>query len=210
MNKLPLLLIGAGGHARACIDVIEQGGHYSVVGLIGSRTEVGKKVFGYSVLAIDEDLPDLLKKYPCALVTVGQIKTPDIRVGLFNRVKENGARLPTILSPHAYVSSRASIGEGTIVLHGAVVNAGAIIGRNCIINSQALVEHDAVIGDHCHIATSATINGQVKIDDMTFVGSNACVRQALKIGKKCLIGMGQHILTDCEAGTVIPAPRNQL
>ena len=70
---------------------------------------------------------------------------------------------PCSSRPHAHVSRHATLGAGTIVMHGAVVNAGAVVGRNCIINSQSLVEHDAVIGDHCHIATAAAINSGVRI-----------------------------------------------
>lgn len=204
MTKVPILLVGAGGHAGACIDVIEQEGRFIVAGLVGLRPEVGTRKFGYSVLGTDADLPALLGDYVYALVSVGQIKTPEPRIRLFDLLQQNGCTLPVIVSPRAYVSPHASLGAGTIVLHGAVVNAGAAVGRNCILNSQSLVEHDAVVADHCHIATAAAINSGVRIGAATFIGSNSCVRQGINIGERCLIGMGQRVLADCGPGTHMP------
>lgn len=207
MNKPPIVLVGAGGHARACIDVIELEGRFSVAGLVGLREEVGTRVLGYPVLGTDQDLSAVLGDVRHALVTIGQIKTPDLRIRLFEAIERQGCALPVIVSPHAHVSKHATLGAGTIIMHGAIVNAGASVGRNCIVNSQALVEHDSAIADHCHIATACAINSGVHVGAGTFVGSNACVRQGTRIGARCLIGMGQRVLADCADGTWLPAPR---
>ena len=208
MSKIPLLLVGAGGHARACIDVLELDGRFGIAGLAGLPDEVGTRILGYPVLGADQDLPALLRDCTHALVTVGQIKTPELRIRLFNALEKNGYTLPVVVSPRAHVSRHATLGAGTIVMHGAIVNAGATVGRNCIINSQALIEHDAVVADHCHIATAAAINSGVSVGAGTFVGSNACVRQSTRIGERCVIGMGQRVLADCTAGTWMP-PRSK-
>ncbi len=207
VNKLPILLLGAGGHARACIDVIEQEGRFAVAGLVGLREEVGTQLLGYAVLGSDEDLPALLRDYKHALVTIGHIKTPDGRIRLFNAIEKNNGTLPVVVSPRAHVSRHATLGAGSIVMHGAIVNAGATVGRNCIINSLALVEHDAVVGDHCHVSTAAVINGGASVGAGTFIGSNSCVRDSIRLGERCLIGMGQNVLTDCAADTWLPSPK---
>jgi sugar O-acyltransferase (sialic acid O-acetyltransferase NeuD family) len=188
-----------------CVDVVECEARFSIVGLVGLPHEVGTRILGYPVLGTDEDLSGLLTPYPNVIVTAGQIKTPDLRIRLFDMLHRSGRTLPTIVSPRAYVSPHATVGAGSIVMHGAVVNAGAAIGRNCIINSQALVEHDAVIGDHCHISTAAVINGGVQVGPGTFVGSNSSVRESAAIGARCVIGMGQRVLADCSDGTWLPA-----
>lgn len=207
MTESAILLVGAGGHARACIDVIEQEGSFAVAGLVGQPAEVGSRVLGYMVLGTDADLPGMAGKYSHALIAIGQIKTPEPRVRLFGMLERTGFTLPVIVSPRAYVSPHASIGPGSIVMHGAVVNAGAVVGRNCIINSQSLVEHDAAISDHCHIATGAAINSGVHIGVGTFIGSNSSVRQGIRIGDGCVVGMGQRVLADCESGVCLPAAR---
>jgi sugar O-acyltransferase (sialic acid O-acetyltransferase NeuD family) len=204
MNALSLLLVGAGGHARACVDVIEADGRFRVGGLLGLPDQVGALILGYPVLGTDEDLPRLAPLHSHALVAVGQITTPDTRIRLFRRLRELGYQLPCIVSPRAHVSRHAAIAAGTIVMHGAIVNAGAIIGENCILNSQSLIEHDTTVGNHCHIATAAAVNSGVRVADGSFVGSNACIRQGIRIGERCVIGMGQRVLRDCAAGSQLP------
>lgn len=209
MSKPSILLIGAGGHALSCIDVIEQEGGFQIAGLVGLPNEVGLNAFGHPVLGTDQDLPDLQKDIQYALVTVGQIKTPEPRMTLFERAEQIGFFMPSIVSPQAYVSPNAVLGTGTIVMHGAIVNAGAVIGSNCILNSRTLVEHGAAIGDHCHIATAAIVNGDAKIGAGTFIGSGAGVRESIKIGASCLIGMGQMVLADCPDGYRMPAGKGK-
>lgn len=209
MSGEPILLVGAGGHARACIDVIEQEQRFLVGGLIGQAHEVGTTVLGYPVLGTDADIPAMCREYPNALVVVGQIKTPEPRMRLFELLERHHVRLPVVVSPLAYLSRHATVGAGSIVMHGAVINAGATVGRNCIINTQALVEHDAVIGDHCHISTSSAVNSGVRVGAGTFIGSGCSVRQGLMIGERCVVGMGQRVLTDCEAGTRVPPSRQE-
>jgi sugar O-acyltransferase (sialic acid O-acetyltransferase NeuD family) len=202
-----ILLLGAGGHARACVDVIEQDGRFGVGGLLGLREEVGSKILGYPVIGTDADVARVAREFDAALVTVGQIKTPTVRIRLFEALEAAGVALPVIVSPRAYVSRHARLGAGTIVMHGAIVNAGAVVGRNCILNSQSLVEHDVVVGDHCHVATGAAINSGVRVGDGTFVGSGSTVRQGLTIGEHCVVGMGQRVLADCAAGSQLPPRR---
>jgi sugar O-acyltransferase (sialic acid O-acetyltransferase NeuD family) len=199
-----ILLLGAGGHARACIDVLEQHGQFRVAGLIGVPQEVGSEVLGYRVLGTDGDLPRFRQQYLYALVAVGQIKTPEHRMRLFELAQAHGWQIPSVVSPRAHVSRHASLASGTIVMHGAIVNAGAAIGRNCILNSHSLVEHDAVVADHCHVATAAAINSGVQVGAGSFIGSNSCVRQGIRIGERCVIGMGQRVLKDCPAATHLP------
>jgi sugar O-acyltransferase (sialic acid O-acetyltransferase NeuD family) len=206
VSGIPLLLIGAGGHARACIDVIETEGRFTVAGLLGLPEEVGQHVLGYPVVGSNDDLPDQAARIGTALVTVGQIKTPALRIHLFEQLLAAGCRTPTIVSPRGHVSAHSRIGEGSIVMHGAIVNAGATVGRNCILNSQSLVEHDCVVADHCHVSTSAAVNSGVRIGRGTFVGSGVTVRQGVTIGAACVIGMGQRVLRDCADGEQLPRP----
>jgi sugar O-acyltransferase (sialic acid O-acetyltransferase NeuD family) len=190
MGKPGLILIGAGGHARACIDVIEQLGAFEIMGLIGTEEELQNELMGYRVIATEADFPDLAKQYQYALITVGQIKSPLVRQGLYAQVLALGFKLPVIISPIAYVSNHAVVGNGTIVMNGAVVNANSMVGNNCIINSKALIEHDATVGDHCHISTGAIVNGATNIGAGSFIGSGSVIKQGITLGSHCLVGMG--------------------
>ena len=194
MSKPKLILIGAGGHAHACIDVIEQHGGYQIAGLVGMSEEVHTRHLGYEVIATDGDLPQLVKDYPYALITVGQIQTPDHRIRLYQQTNKLGFQLPAIIAPSAHVSRHATVGAGSIVMHGAIVNAGAMVGNNCIINTHALLEHDATVEDHCHISTGTILNGYVHIGTGSFVGSGSIIKQGLTLGTRCVVGMGLSVL----------------
>ena len=190
MNKPRLILIGAGGHAHACIDVIEQQGQYQIAGLVGMVDEVNTRYFGHEVIAADRDLPQLSKDYPYSLIAVGQIHTPDHRIRLYQQAIELGFQLPIIIAPTANVSRYATLGPGTMVMHGAVVNAGAEVGSNCIINTRAIVEHDATVADHCHISTGAIVNGDATIGIGCFIGSGTVIKEGVSVGPRCIVGMG--------------------
>ena len=172
----PLILIGGGGHCRSCIDVIESSGFFMIAGIV---EQPGKNkdnsILGYPIIGYDNELATLRKHFDYALVTVGQIGSGIVRQKLFNYLKELNFILPVIISPLAYVSKHAAIGEGTIVMHQVIVNAGAHIGNNCILNTKCLIEHDAVVGDYTHISTAAVLNGDSTIGSRCFVGSNATI-----------------------------------
>ena len=200
MSKPQLLLIGAGGHALACIEVIESEARFSIAGLVGVAQDVGKSRLGYAVLESDDALPTLAEKYKYALISVGQIKSPARRKELYQRALDFGFQLPAIIAPSARVSRHASIGPGTIVMHGAVVNAGAVVGSNCILNTCSIVEHEAVIGDCCHIATTAVVNGSSHVGEGSFLGSGSIVREGLRLGAECVVGMGVCVRHDLNDG----------
>jgi sugar O-acyltransferase (sialic acid O-acetyltransferase NeuD family) len=184
-----IVLIGTGGHAASCIDVIESEGRFRIVGLVGMESELHQRLCGYEVIATDDALRDLAREYRCALITVGHIKTCETRLRLYRQACEAGFEMPVIVSPHSRISSHASVGPGSIVMYGAMVNANARVGSNCIINSLALIEHDVVVGDHCHISTGVILNGNVRVGETSFIGSGTVTKHNISIGAACLVGM---------------------
>lgn len=185
--KKKIILIGGGGHCRSCIDVIERDNRFTIAGIIDVPEKVGQTVFGYTIIGSQDDLQEIVKTCKLYLITIGQIKSPDIRIEKYEQIVRIGGEFPVVVSPKSHVSKRANIGEGTIVMHGVIVNAGASIGKNCIINTGAIIEHDVIIGDHCHISTGATINGGTVIKQGSFLGSNAVTKEYITIGEKSFI-----------------------
>ena len=196
MVKGNLILVGAGGHSRSCIDAIEQQSNYTIGGLVGLSEELGSDQFGYKVLATDSELGELARKFPYALISLGQITSPEIRIRLFEKALEHGFIFPTIIVPSAYVSPHSTIGAGTIIMQGAIVNAGAVIGENCIINSRAVVEHDSRVESHCHISTGVILNGNTTIGKGSFIGSGTTIKEGVSIGAGSLLGMGLAVRHD--------------
>lgn len=209
--KEEIILIGGGGHCKACIDVIETEEKFKIAGIVDIKKKLHHKVLGYEIIACDEDLPRLVKEYKNYLITMGQIKSKEKRKAKFECLKRLGAYLPTIISPSAHISKHALIEEGTIVLHMASINTNARIGKNCIINTGAVIEHDVTIGNHCHISTASIINGGCHVEEGVFVGSNSVVANKLNIAKNTIIGAGSLVIKSIkESGTYAGHPAKTL
>lgn len=179
-----IILIGSGGHAKSCVDVIEMEKKFKIIGFVDKNS---KELLGYKKIGSDDDLKKLLKITKYAHIGIGKIKNDNFREKIFSKLKKIGFKLPIIISPRAYVSKNSKIKEGTIIMHDVLVNAGSEIGKNCIINTKSLIEHDTKISDHCHIATSAIVNGDCKIGKNSFVGSSSIIRQGIVVKKNSFI-----------------------
>ena len=181
-----IILIGSGGHAKSCIDIIEKENKFKIVCLV-DKFKKNSRLFNYPI--VDEKIPieNLLKKAKNALIAVGQIKNADTRVKLFQKYKKLGFKFPVIISPNAIVSNYSEIDEGSIIMHQTIINASSRIGSNCIINNKSLVEHDVVIGNHCHISTSVKVNGNATIGNRVFIGSNSVIVNSKKIKSNTFI-----------------------
>ena len=189
--KKNLILLGGGGHCKSVIEVAESAG-YKILGVLDKPEEVGKQALDYKVIGTDDDIPHYIEKAEF-VITVGFIKNPAIRIKLYNKVKEVGGKLATIIASSAHVSKYAMLSEGTVIMHQAVVNAGAKIGVNSIINTFANIEHDAQIGDQCHISTGAMVNGDCKVGDRCFIGSQSVLANGIEIGDDIIVGAGSFV-----------------
>ena len=177
--KKKLIIIGAGGHAKSCIDVIENQGKYKIYGIIDKGNK--KRLLNYKVLGNEKELPTIRKRIDHAFIAIGHLKNNSVRLKIQKLLKKYSFKLPIIISKKAHVSKNSKIGEGTIVMHNCLVNSCATIGKNCIINSGAIIEHDTNIQDNVHVSTNSTVNGSVLIGKNSFIGSGSVIRQNIKI-----------------------------
>ena len=193
MKRKNIILIGAGGHATSCIDVIEATNKYKIIGLIDKKKKTYLKIGNKKYKIFNEkEIFDNKKKF-YALICIGSNLLIKKRNILFKKYKKLGFKFPTIISPFSYVSKFSKIKDGTIIMHKAIINSNVKIGSNCIINTKSLIEHDCVIGDNSHIATSANINGHVKIGKNCFIGSNSTLVPSVKIKDNSFIKAGRLI-----------------
>ncbi len=188
-----IILIGGGGHALSCIDVIEHEKKFKIVGIVDEKLKK-EKILNYKVIGGDSDLKKIKKNVDYAFITVGQIGLSNKRRNIFNKLKKLGFKIPFIISPKSMLSKNVKINEGTIIHHGVAVNSGVTVGKNCIINTNCLLEHGVKVGDHTHIATSVVINGDVRVGSSSFIGSGAIIRNSLNIGSKAFIPMGKIVI----------------
>ena len=197
-----IIIIGTGGHATSCIDVLEAEGKFKIKGLIEKESSSKSKFMGYPILGIDKDLKKIKRECEYAFIGVGQIKNYELREKKFNELISLGFKIPFIISPNAYVSKRSKIELGTIVMHKVIVNSNVKIGMNCIINSRSLIEHDVEVEKNCHISTGTILNGGAKIGKNTFIGSGAILKEGIKVGENSIITAGSIVLKDIKNNNI--------
>lgn len=209
MVKIPLILVGGGGHCKSVIDVAESAG-YTILGILDKPEEVGKQVLDYKVIGTDDDIPQYVDKAEF-LITVGQIKSAAIRKKVAERIRNAGGRLATIIAPDAYISKYASVGEGSIIMHRAFLNAEAVVGCNTIINTLTNLGHEVKVGDFCHLSTGVMVCGNVTIGDEVFIGSQSVVNQGVQVSSEVVIGSMTCVNKSItESGTYAGVPAEKI
>lgn len=201
-NKHKVVLIGGGGHAKACFDVLYGNKEIELIGYTDNFASLDDSSLNLPYLGKDDVVKTLSKEY-CYLNTIGHLGNPALRIQLTEFYQQFGVKFLTFVAQSAWVSSHAKLGLGSIVMHQGIISANTQIGEHCIINNKALVEHDCILGNQVHVSTGALINGGVRIGDNTFVGSGAILRNGIEIGKNVLIGMGAVVTESVPDGVRI-------
>ena len=199
--KNRVVILGDGGHAISVTDVLFARNEFELFGVFGLKAERADFWHNQGIRWFHEsELSSARDSASFALVGIGQILDPEPRVRAFNRVVETGFKPLTLVSPNAYVSKHAILGQGTVAMHGSVINAFARVGDNSIVNSRSLLEHGVKVGDHSHVSTGAILNGDSRVGDKTFIGSGAILKQGVSVGSMCVVSMGATITKNLPEG----------
>ncbi len=194
MNK-PVIIIGAGDHAKVLLDILlEQ--NVNVIGLTDKSISKGTCIYGVPVIGDDSEILKY-KTDEIELVNgIGSVENTLIRQKVFSSLKEKSFFFRSVIHEASIVSKRAKLGEGVQLLAGAIVNIEAEIDDNTIINTKSSIDHGCVIGKHCHIAPGCSFSGCVRIGDCTHIGTGTSIIQGINIGKNVLIGAGSVVIND--------------
>lgn len=198
----PIVLIGAGGHARVVADIVRLSGRYSIVGFLDEVSPERRGTFwnGAPILSGWDEIDGLFSSGVRA--AFGAVGDCEARLRIADRLIAKGFDLPVLHHPSAVAAGDASIGVGTVLVAGAIVNSGAHIGANVIINTAASVDHDCAIADGVHVAPGARLGGGVHVGRGAWIGLSAAVKDRVRIGAATLVGAGALVLTDLPAGVV--------
>jgi sugar O-acyltransferase (sialic acid O-acetyltransferase NeuD family) len=187
MNKT-FALIGASGHAKVIIEIIEEmGGNIEMINDIAAIPEL----HDYQVT---NKLP---AQHLSVIIAIGNNK---IRKRLASELNNP---FGTAIHPRTNLSKRCRINEGTVVMAGVTINSDTVIGKHCIINTNASIDHDCVIGDFAHISPGVSLAGNVTVGEGTQVGIGSSVIPGIHIGKWATIGAGAAVIADVPDHAVV-------
>lgn len=185
-----IYILGVGHNTIVYIDLVEISG-YNVKGLYHYNEEMtGKLYWGYPVIGSFETLYS--KKNLQGLNFALSQGDNDIREKCFNKIKNLGGNIPTIIHPRATVSKFSKLGEGVIVHANAVIDPDTKVGCNSVISFNAGVCHSSCIGSHCFLSPGVLLGAYTIVEDNVFMGicSKSISGKVDKIGYKAYIGAG--------------------
>ncbi len=205
-TKDHILVFGAGGHAKAVMEMVMAIGKFRLAGLVDDKIQAGTKVLDIPVLGSREIMPQLVDHGLIQAANgVGGIIDINIRVKLFDLMSDNGFNFPPLVHPKAMVEKSASIGDGVQVFANAYVGSSVLLQDRCMVNTNAVVSHDCIIGSYTHIAPGALLAGHVQVGDRSLVGMGVTTAIGIRIGNSVRIGNGAIIYADVPDKSIIPA-----
>jgi sugar O-acyltransferase (sialic acid O-acetyltransferase NeuD family) len=203
--ELPLILLGAGGHARVLLSTLLQL-ERQVLGFVDidelQRDLLGIRCIGNDHAVLEHDAQQVL------LVNgIGSAASVRNRLRAYEFFRTRGYNFASVIHPGAIIAPETHLGDGVQIMAGTIFQTGCVAHENCIINTGARLDHDCVIEAHAHIAPGAVLCGSVHVAACAHVGAGATVIQGVHIGCNSIVGAGAVVLSDVpEYSTVVGVP----
>tara|TARA_R110002050_G_scaffold296426_1_gene456399 strand:- start:46737 stop:48509 length:1773 start_codon:yes stop_codon:yes gene_type:complete len=198
-KKPNIVIIGASGHAKVIIDIIERLNKYNIIGLIDSFKPIGSSIFNYKILGSEKEITNLgnIYNFNEGIIAIGDNWT---RKTIHNKIKRIAPHFGFInaIHPNSIIGKNVKIGTGTVIMAGVIVNSDARIGHFCIINTKASLGHDSILNEYSSLAPNATIGGNVEIGICSAISLGSNIIQDITIGKHSIIGAGSLVVRDID------------
>lgn len=161
-----LLILGAGGYGHVVREIAEDSGIFDKIDFLDDSSPLAIGKFG--------DAEKFLKGYPNAVVALGNA---ELRLGYIEKLRAAGFQIPAIISPKAYVSKSAKIGNGTIVEPFSAVNANSEVGIGVLLRCGAVIDHNAKVGDFCYIDCGVVVKANNSVGFKIKIAANSVVEK---------------------------------
>lgn len=209
--SVPVVILGAGGHARDVLDVFEAcndatPGRFDVVGFVSEvESDHGRDVNGRPCLGgfewFDGDASRSGVRVVCGIGATA------VRRRLAERCRQRGLGFVSVVHPRAVVTRRVAIGEGVVITAGVVVTNNVRLGDHVHLNVGSTVAHDVVLEDYVTIAPGVNVSGNVRVGTGCDIGTGASIIQKVRIGEWSVVGAGAAVTRDLPANcTAVGVP----
>jgi sugar O-acyltransferase (sialic acid O-acetyltransferase NeuD family) len=185
--SLPLHIIGAGGHAKVVLDTAKAAGYTPVALYDQNQAVVGNAINGVPVVHIDH-----LPQQVSCIIAIG---SNQVRAKMATQFAHR-VRFVSLVHPSAVIGFGVNIGEGSVVMAGAIIQPDTIIGQHCIINTAASIDHDGNIADFVHVAPGCRLAGNVTLEKFVFCGIGTVCIPGIKIAENTVIAAGSTVVNN--------------
>lgn len=206
-GERPLVIVGAGGHGREMLDLVEANGwRHRFVGFVDDTVPSGEGAArlerrGAAVVGTVADLCSWPDGYD---VMVG-IGTSAVRRRIDEAINAVSPRhrVPSVVHPSASLGSELTFADGVVICAQATITTNVTLGRHTHINVGCSVQHDSTLGDFVTVSPGVFVNGDVTIGNDVFIGTGAAVTRGCTVGDGAVIGAGAVVLGDVEPGAFV-------
>jgi sugar O-acyltransferase (sialic acid O-acetyltransferase NeuD family) len=185
-----LLILGAGGHGKVVAEIALMLNTWTNLAFLDDNSRV-KTVNNIPVIGKLEDYQLFKSDFKDVIVAFGN---NHLRLEWINKLYDVGYRLPTLIHPFTSVSMNAQLGDGTIVMPGAVIKTGTTVGRGCIVNTSSSIGHDCIVEDGVHLSPGTNVAGYTSIGSCTWACIGSQIINNVNIGRNVVIAAGAVVI----------------
>ena len=202
-----LVIVGAGGHGRETLDIVEAmnengSGDWNFLGFVDDGEVRADRLVRREAEVVETAALD-----PEKVRYVIGIGNPGTRETVAGRLTLAGFVPAILIHPEASVGSDVRIAEGVVLAAGARLTTNVTLERHSQLNVGAVVSHDCEVGAFVTFSPGTLVNGECTIGDRAFFGTGAIVTPGLAIGADAKVGAGAVVLEDVPDGaTVVGVP----
>jgi sugar O-acyltransferase (sialic acid O-acetyltransferase NeuD family) len=210
--KKPLIILGAGGHAKVLIDIIRQSESYYLEAVIGQEHEANDTILDFPILKGDQYLLEYKNKGILLIANgVGGYTSNEKRIEIYRKLIEMGFDIINLIHSSTVIAPSVKMGKGIVIYPGVSINSDVQIGNNVIIATGADIDHEAQIYDHVIVSTGVSIGAGTIIEEGTILGVGAKTVPRLNICQSVLVGAGAVVTRDIiEPGVYVGIPARKV
>lgn len=198
-----LVIVGAGGHGRETLDIVEASNaagsaKLNFLGFVDDGEVREDRLARREAEVVPIDDLD-----PSEVAYVIGIGDPAVRESVAERMTLAGFVPATLVHPQASVGGDVRMAEGVVLAAGSRVTTNVTLERHTQLNVGAVVSHDCEVGAFVTFSPGVLVNGECRIGDGAFFGTGAIVTPGLRIGAGAKVGAGAVVLRDVPDGTTV-------
>lgn len=203
----PLVIIGAGGHGRETLDIVEainaENPTFDFLGFIDEQVAESPLVSARAARIVGtlEVLRDLDARYVIGIGTSVNRRRIDQQLAQWGREPS------VLIHPGATLGAIVTLGPGVVIAAGARITTNVVLGRHAHVNVNATVSHDCRLDDYVTVSPGVTVSGSVSIGEGTLMGAGSTVIEGRTIGAWVTVGAGAVVVRDIPDGvTAVGVP----